>query len=332
MMSRKRERGEHTSHKVIEKRRRDRINNCLSELSQTVPAAFAKQTSGKLEKAEILEMTVEYLRAIQRTGLTAKFENGYAPESVTQEFYSELAQHHQAGYNDCIREIARYLTDIEGIDINDTRCMRIMSYLQQRYRPDYVSMATTASMANNASSSSSSEHTRPEMSNGYSSAQTHMSSCTSTKSISTEQLNPSPLHQPAHHHHHHLSGLHRCNAHTHHFCSYTVPSNISNCELKNTSTLISGCPGMLTSSCSVAMPTPIKAASPLYATSSTLPGPVSNLKPANHCVPAFTAINTARVKPLQSHFPSLMTSHMTSSTPLSVASSNGILSHSVVVP
>ena len=34
---------EQTSHKIIEKRRRDRINSCLSELSQTVPAAFSKQ-------------------------------------------------------------------------------------------------------------------------------------------------------------------------------------------------------------------------------------------------------------------------------------------------
>jgi hypothetical protein len=34
---------EQTSHKLIEKRRRDRINNCLAELSQAVPAAFAKQ-------------------------------------------------------------------------------------------------------------------------------------------------------------------------------------------------------------------------------------------------------------------------------------------------
>lgn len=38
---------EQTSHKIIEKRRRDRINSCLSELSQTVPAAFSKQVSDK---------------------------------------------------------------------------------------------------------------------------------------------------------------------------------------------------------------------------------------------------------------------------------------------
>lgn len=31
------------SHKVIEKRRRDRINRCLNELGKTVPMALAKQ-------------------------------------------------------------------------------------------------------------------------------------------------------------------------------------------------------------------------------------------------------------------------------------------------
>ncbi|XP_077998988.1 uncharacterized protein LOC144451941 [Glandiceps talaboti] len=328
MTTRKRERGEQTSHKVIEKRRRDRINNCLSELSQTVPTAFAKQTSGKLEKAEILEMTVEYLRAIQRSGLTAKFENGYAPDMMSQEVWSELSQHYHAGYTECMREIMRYFTDIEGIDVNDSRYIRIMAYLQQRFRPDPVSLATAS-----AATVSSSESTHTE-GNTYSSVPTHFS-CTASKSLASEQLNnSSSIHQTSHHH---ISGLHRCNghAHTHHFCSYTLPNNIPTSELKPTPAFVSGCGGMLTSSCNVAMPTPIKAGSPLhYATATTFAGPVTKATShSNHCVPTFTAINATRVKPLpSSHFPSLMSSHMTSSTPLSVTSSNGILPHSVVVP
>ncbi|KAG8592117.1 hypothetical protein GDO81_000414 [Engystomops pustulosus] len=50
------------SHKVIERGKRTN-HRCLSELGKTVPMALAKQNSGKLEKAEILEMTVQYLRA-----------------------------------------------------------------------------------------------------------------------------------------------------------------------------------------------------------------------------------------------------------------------------
>lgn len=36
---------ESASHKVIEKRRRDRINKCLGELSKLIPAAYVKQVN-----------------------------------------------------------------------------------------------------------------------------------------------------------------------------------------------------------------------------------------------------------------------------------------------
>jgi hypothetical protein len=54
---------------MIEKRRRDRINNSLLELRRLVPAAFEKQGSTKLEKAEILQMTVDHLRGLHSKGL-----------------------------------------------------------------------------------------------------------------------------------------------------------------------------------------------------------------------------------------------------------------------
>jgi hairy and enhancer of split related with YRPW motif len=57
--SRKKRRG------VIEKRRRDRINHCLMELRRLVPQAISKEGSTKLEKAEILQMTVDHLRVLQ---------------------------------------------------------------------------------------------------------------------------------------------------------------------------------------------------------------------------------------------------------------------------
>lgn len=58
MLNRKKRRG------VIEKRRRDKINSSLSDLKRLVPAAFEKQGSAKLEKAEILKLTVEHLKNV----------------------------------------------------------------------------------------------------------------------------------------------------------------------------------------------------------------------------------------------------------------------------
>lgn len=62
LMSRKKRRG------VIEKKRRDRINTSLSELKRLVPSAFEKQGSAKLEKAEILQLTVDHLKTLHAKG------------------------------------------------------------------------------------------------------------------------------------------------------------------------------------------------------------------------------------------------------------------------
>jgi Helix-loop-helix DNA-binding domain len=56
--NRKRQRG------AIEKRRRDRINCSLDELKRLVPQALEKSGSAKLEKAEILQMTVDHLKLL----------------------------------------------------------------------------------------------------------------------------------------------------------------------------------------------------------------------------------------------------------------------------
>ncbi|GAB6027622.1 hypothetical protein CHUAL_001862 [Chamberlinius hualienensis] len=118
---------DHVSHKVIEKRRRDRINNCLAELSQSVPAAFTKQTAGKLEKAEILEMTVEYLRAIN--SLNFGIDGEFLPPAVS---VAELQRHFTIGYSECLREVLRYVTEVEGFQLGDLRCTRMIGYLQSK--------------------------------------------------------------------------------------------------------------------------------------------------------------------------------------------------------
>lgn len=55
---------------MIEKKRRDRINASLGELRRLVPAAARDPHSGKLEKAEILQLTVEHLRTLRNKGKT----------------------------------------------------------------------------------------------------------------------------------------------------------------------------------------------------------------------------------------------------------------------
>uniref|UniRef100_A0A3P8SVE7 Hes-related family bHLH transcription factor with YRPW motif 1 n=1 Tax=Amphiprion percula TaxID=161767 RepID=A0A3P8SVE7_AMPPE len=112
VQARKRRRG------IIEKRRRDRINNSLSELRRLVPSAYEKQGSAKLEKAEILQMTVDHLKMLHAAG-----GKGYFDAHALAMDYRGL------GFRECLAETARYLSIIEGLDSTDPLRIRLVSHL-----------------------------------------------------------------------------------------------------------------------------------------------------------------------------------------------------------
>ncbi|UYV81692.1 HEY1 [Cordylochernes scorpioides] len=114
MLNRKRRRG------IIEKRRRDRINNSLSELRRLVPSAFEKQGSAKLEKAEILQMTVDHLKMLHAKGF----------DVMTFDPHKYAMDYHAIGFRECASEVARYLVAIEGMDVQDPLRLRLLSHLQ----------------------------------------------------------------------------------------------------------------------------------------------------------------------------------------------------------
>ena len=53
------------SHRIIEKWRRDRMNNCLADLSRLLPVAYMKKGRGRIEKTEIIEMTIKHMKHLQ---------------------------------------------------------------------------------------------------------------------------------------------------------------------------------------------------------------------------------------------------------------------------
>nr|XP_061789790.1 hairy/enhancer-of-split related with YRPW motif protein 1-like isoform X2 [Nerophis lumbriciformis] len=116
VQARKRRRG------IIEKRRRDRINNSLSELRRLVPSAFEKQVamqgSAKLEKAEILQMTVDHLKMLHASG-----GKGYFEAHALAKDYRSL------GFRECLAETARFLSIAEGRDGGDPLRVRLVSHL-----------------------------------------------------------------------------------------------------------------------------------------------------------------------------------------------------------
>ncbi|KAL0985485.1 hypothetical protein UPYG_G00157490 [Umbra pygmaea] len=110
--ARKRRRG------IIEKRRRDRINSSLTELRRLVPSAFEKQGSSKLEKAEILQMTVDHLKMLHTSGGKGHFEA-----------HTLAKDYRNLGFRECLAETARYLSLIEGRESTDPLRLRLVSHL-----------------------------------------------------------------------------------------------------------------------------------------------------------------------------------------------------------
>nr|XP_020476284.1 transcription factor HES-5-like [Monopterus albus] len=65
---------------IVEKMRRDRINSCIEQLKIILEKEFHKQEpNSKLEKADILEMTVNFLRQQLQPGLCqTNYSQGYS--------------------------------------------------------------------------------------------------------------------------------------------------------------------------------------------------------------------------------------------------------------
>lgn len=107
-----------SSKPIMEKRRRARINESLTQLKTLILDALKKDSSrhSKLEKADILEMTVKHLRNLQRVQMTAALT---ADPTVLGKY--------RAGFNECMNEVTRFLSTCEGVNA-DVRS-RLLSHL-----------------------------------------------------------------------------------------------------------------------------------------------------------------------------------------------------------
>ncbi|XP_069804576.1 transcription factor HES-5-like [Dendropsophus ebraccatus] len=84
---------------IVEKMRRDRINNSIEQLKLLLEKEFQKQQPNvKLEKADILEMAVTYLK--QQT----------LPNANTIAHQSGVRMEFSDGYNRCFNEVLSFLS------------------------------------------------------------------------------------------------------------------------------------------------------------------------------------------------------------------------------
>ncbi|KAH7960278.1 hypothetical protein HPB49_018512 [Dermacentor silvarum] len=125
--------GRRVSKPLMEKRRRARINRCLNQLKAFLvdPSKPESPRQSKLEKADILEMTVCHLQALHRQRRTARLLDD-----------PEVRQKFRAGFEECILEIRRFLcslaeqhqTPIGGCCDPVAARERILGHLQRRAR------------------------------------------------------------------------------------------------------------------------------------------------------------------------------------------------------
>ncbi|XP_016138998.1 transcription factor HES-2-like [Sinocyclocheilus grahami] len=90
---------------LIEKRRRERINSSLEQLKGIMVDAYNLDQS-KLEKADVLEITVQYMENLQR-GSGGSLSPGTGFES---------RQRYSSGYIQCMHEVHNLLLSCPGMD------------------------------------------------------------------------------------------------------------------------------------------------------------------------------------------------------------------------
>ncbi|KAL8571096.1 hypothetical protein ACOMHN_010557 [Nucella lapillus] len=103
---------------LIEKQRRDRINNSLDQLKKLVLHALNKEKAhfSKLEKADILELTVKHL-----TELAHQQVPGIMMHDI------DFRHKYTTGFNECANEVLRYVNSQQ--DLSEAAKKNLMDHL-----------------------------------------------------------------------------------------------------------------------------------------------------------------------------------------------------------
>lgn len=117
------------SHRIIEKRRRDRMNNCLADLSRLIPTVYLKKGRGRIEKTEIIEMATKHLRHLQAHAC----KDPATCEVVQNLENQDTTRQHRMGYQECTSETVRFLVEAEGFYPNEGVCLRLINHLHEHY-------------------------------------------------------------------------------------------------------------------------------------------------------------------------------------------------------
>jgi len=163
------------SHKIIEKRRRDRMNSCLADLSHLIPSNYLKKGRGRIEKTEIVEMAIKHIKHLQELLPSASNSGGSngggtgeaGSESTTAEDGSsgsksgsnwqcpQEAESFKNGFSECLAETVHFLVEKEHIPPENPLCSRLVNHLK-RHLEQKPGLAQASGGGSNPGASSSS--------------------------------------------------------------------------------------------------------------------------------------------------------------------------------
>ena len=91
---------------LLERKRRARINRCLDDLKDIMVAALQSEGESitKLEKADVLELTVRHLRKLKQQNAL-----GLTPQAT-------YAGRFKAGYAHCAQEVSKFVSQIQSAE------------------------------------------------------------------------------------------------------------------------------------------------------------------------------------------------------------------------
>jgi len=126
------------SHKIIEKRRRDRMNSCLADLSHLIPSNYLKKGRGRIEKTEIVEMAIKHIKYLHSIVPTSASITGNETTEISADVtdtklswrYPDDEESFKNGFNDCVTETVHFLVDQERIPPENPLCTRLVNHLK----------------------------------------------------------------------------------------------------------------------------------------------------------------------------------------------------------
>lgn len=120
-------------HRLIEKKRRDRINECIGQLKDLLPEHLKLTTLGHLEKAVVLELTLKHLNALtavteQQHQKIIALQSG--DRSMKSSIQADLDAFH-SGFEACAKEVLQYLNKVENWTAREQRCAQLIGHLHK---------------------------------------------------------------------------------------------------------------------------------------------------------------------------------------------------------